>query len=64
MTNTPFRASQFKWRGFEVDIKWEKGELVSACIYSGKANNTKVKYGNIVKEIALSPNEKYEFQIN
>ncbi len=50
--------------GFEVDIKWTGGKLVSAHIYSKKANSTRIKYGDIEKEISLSQNEKYEFQIN
>ncbi|WP_372934924.1 glycoside hydrolase family 95 protein [Mariniphaga sediminis] len=50
--------------GFEVDIKWEEGKLVSAHIYSEKANSTRIKYGDIEKEISLLSDEKYEFQIN
>ena len=50
--------------GFELDIKWEEGKLVSAQIYSDKTVSAKVKYGDIVKEIALLSGERYEFQIN
>ncbi len=50
--------------GFEVDIKWVAGELVSAQIYSDKDNKIKVKYGTVEKEISLTAGEKHEFQIN
>jgi alpha-L-fucosidase 2 len=44
--------------GYEIDIKWENGELVSAKIYSNYANNVKVKYKNKEKIISLKAHGK------
>lgn len=44
--------------GYEVDICWEKGELVSAEICADRAGDVKVKYKNKEKGVTLKANDK------
>lgn len=39
--------------GYEVDMKWENGNLVSANLYSQKGGEVKVRYGNEEKSIIV-----------
>ncbi len=50
--------------GFEVDMKWQNGSLVSAKIYSAKGGQTKVKYGDTEKSVSLKPGGKFEYSVN
>ena len=43
--------------GFEVDIAWKDGKLVSATIRSQTGGSTKVNHGDRSTEIALKPGE-------
>lgn len=46
--------------GFEIDIKWSDGELVSAKIYSKLGNECKIRYKNKLKDIKI---HKYDYYI-
>ena len=48
--------------GFEVDIKWKNGELLSANIKSDLDKDTKIRYGD--KTIDLTTNEGETTEIN
>jgi alpha-L-fucosidase 2 len=50
--------------GFEVDIKWEEGKLVSAKIHSENGGQTKVKYADTEKSHSLKPRENFVFSTN
>jgi alpha-L-fucosidase 2 len=50
--------------GFDVDIKWQNGSLVSAKIYSAKGGQTKVKYADTEKLVFLKPGENFKFKVN
>ena len=43
--------------GFEVDIKWEDGKLVSARILSKLGNDLKIRYGKEVSEYSTIPGQ-------
>lgn len=43
--------------GFEVDIKWSKGELVSANIHSKFGNECKLKYQGKSKLLTIKEND-------
>lgn len=47
--------------GFEVDMKWEEGKLVSAKIHSASVGQTKVKYADTEKLVSLKPGENFVF---
>lgn len=47
--------------GFEVDERWSRGKLVSASIHSSLGGTIQVRYGNIVKQLQLKPNEIVNF---
>ena len=49
--------------GFEVDIKWHNGELVSAHILSKWQNKVIVKYKETKETLHLNTNEKTVFKI-
>ncbi|MDR2039552.1 MAG: glycoside hydrolase family 95 protein [Bacteroidales bacterium] len=44
--------------GYEIDMKWEDGELVSAEIHADHAGDIKVKYKNKKKLISLKADDK------
>lgn len=44
--------------GYEIDMKWENGELVSAEICADYAGDVKVKYKNKEKVVSLKVNDK------
>jgi alpha-L-fucosidase 2 len=50
--------------GFEVDMKWEEGKLVSAKIHSASGGQTKVKYADTEKSLSLKPGENFVFSTN
>jgi alpha-L-fucosidase 2 len=50
--------------GFEVDIKWEEGKLLSAKIHSANGGQTKVKYADSEKLVPLKPGENFVFLTN
>ena len=41
--------------GFEVDVTWQDGKLVEATIRSNSGHDVKLRYGNAVKELKLTP---------
>lgn len=43
--------------GFEVDIAWNKGKLVSASLRSKTGTTARVRYGDRVTSLALRPGE-------
>ena len=43
--------------GFEVDIAWEAGQLVSATVRSKTGTSTTVRYGERVIPVVLRPGE-------
>lgn len=43
--------------GFEVDITWQSGKLVSTTIRSVTGTTAKVRYGSKVVEVALKPGQ-------
>ena len=43
--------------GFEVDLAWQQGRLVSASIHSIDGQPTRVRYSDKVVELALQPGE-------
>ncbi len=47
--------------GFEVDMEWKNGKLVSAAIHSGAGGNCKVNYQGITKEFTTQKGETYSF---
>jgi alpha-L-fucosidase 2 len=47
--------------GFDVDIKWEEGKLVSAKIHSASGGQTKVKYADTEKLVPLKSGENFVF---
>ena len=47
--------------GFEVDIKWSNGNLVSAQISSEKGGEAMVKYGKIQKQFVVKAGDKANF---
>ena len=44
--------------GYEVDIRWENGELVLAGICAARAGDVKIKYKDKEKTVSLKANEK------
>jgi alpha-L-fucosidase 2 len=44
--------------GYEVDITWENGRLVSASLYAGRAGEVKVRYKNREESFSLKAGEK------
>jgi alpha-L-fucosidase 2 len=50
--------------GYELDIKWKNGELLSAEIYSNHAGNVKVKYKDKEKAVSLNVGEKTSLTFN
>jgi len=47
--------------GFEVDMKWQEGKLVSAKILSKLGNPLKVRYKDEVKEYETKAGELVKF---
>lgn len=50
--------------GFEVDINWDEGMLVSAHIFSKNGGTTTIKYGNVDKIVTIKSGETYRFALN
>ena len=46
--------------GFEVDIRWSKGSLVSAVVHSNVGNAARVRYGELVNEFPTVAGGSYE----
>jgi len=47
--------------GFEVDMEWKEGSLVSACIKSLIGNSCKVKYGDKVQRVMIQKGETFRW---
>jgi len=50
--------------GYEVDIKWSNGKLVSAQIFSEKGGEVNIKYGNTQEKLAVKARGKANFTVN
>lgn len=48
--------------GFVIDIKWEKGKLTDAVVFSKKGGDLKVKYGDKTVEMTTSVNKNYSLE--
>lgn len=46
--------------GFEIDMEWNDGQLVSAGIFSEKGGSCSIKYQNKINEVTLKEGEKKE----
>lgn len=49
--------------GYEVDIKWSNGKLVSAVIFSEKGGDVMIKYGTIQKQVVVKAGGKASFNV-
>lgn len=49
--------------GYEVDIKWSNGKLVSAVIFSEKGGDVLIKYGTIQKQVVVKAGGKASFNV-
>jgi alpha-L-fucosidase 2 len=47
--------------GFEVDITWKDGKLVTAAIRSNTGGTAQVRYGDIVKQLQIQPGKTVNF---
>ena len=47
--------------GFEVDLKWQDGKLVSATILSRNGNDCTIRYGGTVRELKLKTGQSFDF---
>jgi alpha-L-fucosidase 2 len=47
--------------GFEVDIAWREGKLVSARIRSLNGNPCRLRYGDVTREVKLKRGETFEW---
>ena len=47
--------------GFEVDLKWQDGKLVSATILSRNGNDCTIRYGGTVRELKLKAGQSFDF---
>jgi alpha-L-fucosidase 2 len=47
--------------GFEVDLKWQDGKLVSATILSRNGNDCTIRYGDKVRELKISKGQRVDF---
>lgn len=48
--------------GFEVDIAWKDGKLISANLHSKRGQPCKVRYGDVTVELATSIGETYDLK--
>ena len=47
--------------GFEVDLKWQDGKLVSATILSRNGNDCTIRYAGKVRELKLKVGQSFDF---
>ena len=47
--------------GFEVDVTWRDGKLTEATIRSNSGHDVKLRYGNVVKEVKLTPGNSFRW---
>jgi alpha-L-fucosidase 2 len=47
--------------GFEVDLKWQQGTLVSARVHSRNGNACRLRYGDTVRAIQLSRGKSFDW---
>lgn len=47
--------------GFEVDLKWQDGKLVSATILSRNGNDCTIRYAGKVRELKLKAGQSFDF---
>ena len=47
--------------GFEVDITWKNGKLVSATIHSLLGNPCRLRYGNVTREVKIKKGETFQW---
>jgi alpha-L-fucosidase 2 len=47
--------------GFEVDMHWRDGKLVSATILSRNGNDCTIRYGDKVRELKISKGQRVDF---
>jgi alpha-L-fucosidase 2 len=40
--------------GFEVDVSWKDGKLVDATVRSVNGGSTRLRYGNVTREVKLA----------
>ena len=50
--------------GFEVDMEWQDGKLVTASIYSKLGNPCQVRYSEKIIRLETEPNEEYRVDFN
>ena len=48
--------------GFEVDMQWSSGKLVSATLRSKLGNNCKLRYGDKSIDLKTAANESYDLK--
>jgi alpha-L-fucosidase 2 len=49
--------------GFEVDVAWKDGQLVSGMVRSTAGTETKVRYGERVTSVTLRPGESWRVNL-